>query len=142
MKNSLYLKHFEQKSLQKIKGRLRAPSGPKGPQRAEPASGGEPPQRLEGPLVPGDYIKVGFIFKEGEKKRVQFFEGIVMAINGSHCEKKITLRKPGTYGIERIFSYNCPYIQSIKVLQSQKFRRSKLFFLRNLIGNLKKYYKK
>jgi len=113
MKNSLYLQHFEQKSSQKING-----------------------------LSIGDYIKVGFIFKEGEKKRVQFFEGIIMAINGSNYEKKITLRKPSTYGIERIFSYNCPHIQSIKVLQSQNFRRSKLFFLRNLIGNSKKYYKK
>lgn len=105
MKNSFYLKHFENKSSQKIKE-----------------------------LSIGDYIKIGFIFKEGEKKRIQFFEGIVIAKNGDDIQKKITLRKPGTYGIERIFSCKSPNIQNIKILQSQNFCRSKLFFLRKRIG--------
>ena len=108
MKNAFYLQHFEKKSLQKINE-----------------------------LSIGHYIKVGFIFKEGEKKRIQFFEGIVIAIHGDICDhKKITLRKPGTYGIERIFSCQNPHIQNIKILQSQNFRfcRSKLFFLRKRIG--------
>ena len=104
MKNSFYLQHFENKSSQKIKE-----------------------------LSIGDYIKIGFIFKEGEKKRIQFFEGIVIAINGDDI-KKITLRKPGTYGIERIFSCKSPNIKNIKILQSQNFCRSKLFFLRKRIG--------
>lgn len=104
MKNSFYLQHFENKSSHKIKE-----------------------------LSIGDYIKIGFIFKEGEKKRIQFFEGIVIAIKGDDI-KKITLRKPGTYGIERIFSCKSPNIQNIKILQSQNFGRSKLFFLRKRIG--------
>lgn len=105
MKNAFYLQHFEKKSLQKIKG-----------------------------LSIGHYIKVGFLFKEGGKKRIQFFEGIVIAINGDDIEKKITLRKPGLYGMERIFSCKSPHIQNIKILQSQNFCRSKLFFLRKRIG--------
>lgn len=78
----------------------------------------------------GDYIKIGFLFKEGEKKRIQFFEGIILAINGLYFDKKITLRKPGIYGVERIFSLNSPQIQTVKILKSQKFCRSKLFYLR------------
>lgn len=108
MKNSFYLKHFDQKNLQK-----------KGSIPIEPSI--------------GDYIRVGFIFKEGEKKRIQFFDGIVIGITGI-SEKKILLRKPGTYGIERVFSCQSPHLQNIKILQSQNYCRSKLFFLRKRIG--------
>ena len=115
MKNSFYLKHFEKKNWQKTW-----------------ALGSS------GPSI-GDYIKVGFIFKEGEKKRIQFFDGIVIGITGGPAEgwtreKKIILRKPGTYGMERVFSCQSPHIQNIKILQSQNFCRSKLFFLRKRIG--------
>ena len=79
----------------------------------------------------GDYLKVGFIFKEGDKKRIQFFEGIIIAINGFLFTKKITLLQPGTYGVERSFFCQSPQIQTLKILQSKKFRRSKLFFLRS-----------
>ena len=82
----------------------------------------------------GDYLKVGFIFKEGDKKRIQFFEGIIIAINGSLFTKKITLLQPGTYGVERSFFCQSPQIQTLKILQSKKFRRSKLFFLRNCLS--------
>nr|YP_009519696.1 ribosomal protein L19 [Udotea flabellum]AYC65685.1 ribosomal protein L19 [Udotea flabellum] len=78
----------------------------------------------------GDYIRVGFCFQEGDKKRIQFFEGIVLAIQGPFYDKKIILRKPGTYSLERIFAWNSPQIQNFKILQAQKFRRSKLFYLR------------
>nr|YP_009130532.1 ribosomal protein L19 [Tydemania expeditionis]CEO91062.1 ribosomal protein L19 [Tydemania expeditionis] len=78
----------------------------------------------------GDYIKVSFLFRENEKKRIQFFEGIVIAIHGSF----VTLRKPGIYGVERIFDIQSPQIQTLKVLQPQKFKRAKLFYLRKRIG--------
>ena len=121
MKNSFYLKHFEKKNLQKTLV-LGDPA-----RRLDPS-------RMDPPSI-GDYIKVGFIFKEGEKKRIQFFDGIVIGITGSLAsEKKIILRKPGTYGMERVFSFQSPHIQNIKILQSQKFCRSKLFFLRKRIG--------
>ena len=112
MNNSYYLQHFEKHNIQKI-------------------------EEWENISI-GDYIKVGFLFQEGEKKRIQFFEGIVIAIRKAHLNKKITLRKPGTYGVERIFSCCSPQIQTLKILQSQSFRRkpgrSKLFFLRQRIG--------
>lgn len=92
------------------------------------------PLKYPNNITVGDVIKVGFLFKEGEKKRIQFVEGIIIAITGTNFEKKITLRKPGIYGIELIFSYNSPKIQTFKILQSQKFSRSKLFYLRQRIG--------
>lgn len=84
----------------------------------------------------GDYIKVGFTVIEGtQKKRIQFFQGIVIAIRGSNQKQKmVTLRRPGSFGIERIFPSNSPQIQNLQILQSQKFRRSKLFYLRKSIG--------
>lgn len=85
----------------------------------------------------GDFLKVGFLFQEGEKKRIQFFEGIIIAINRSYLKKKITLRKLGNSGVEYVFSCQSPQIQSFQVLQSQKFCRSKLFFLRKRIGKAK-----
>nr|AYC64499.1 ribosomal protein L19 [Pseudochlorodesmis sp. HV01306c] len=91
-------------------------------------------QKFKNKFSIGDYIKIGFLFKEGEKKRIQFFEGIVLAINGPHFDKKITLRKPGNYAVERIFSLNSPQIQTLKILQSQKFCRAKLYYLRKLVG--------
>lgn len=117
MNNSYYLHHFEKHNIQKIK-KLN-------------------PEEWENITI-GDFIKVGFLFQEGEKKRIQFFEGIVIAIRKAHLNKKITLRKPGTYGVERIFACCSPQIQTLKILQSQSFRRSsgrsKLFFLRQRIG--------
>nr|QHN60200.1 ribosomal protein L19 [Caulerpa sertularioides f. longipes] len=85
-------------------------------------------------LEVGDYIKVGFM--EGtQKKRIQFFQGIVIAIRSSNQKQKmVTLRRPGSFGIERIFPSNSPQIQNLQILQSQKFRRSKLFYLRKSIG--------
>nr|YP_009519425.1 ribosomal protein L19 [Rhipiliopsis peltata]AYC65502.1 ribosomal protein L19 [Rhipiliopsis peltata] len=83
----------------------------------------------------GDYIKIGFLLQEGKRKRkrIQFFEGIIIAINGSKFDKKITIRKPG---VERVFSCENPQIQTVQVLMpnSQSFRQSKLFYLRKLKG--------
>ena len=82
----------------------------------------------------GDFIQVGFCFQEGEKKRIQFFEGIVIAIRGSFSNKKIVLRKPGIYSIECFFAWNSPQIQSLKILKTYPSNRSKLFYLRKYIG--------
>ena len=125
MKTSLYLQYFEKKNtrvpLIDRQNLLRSSS------RSDtvPAVGG---------MSIGDYLKVGFIFKEGDKKRIQFFEGIIIAINGSLFTKKITLLQPGTYGVERSFLCQSPQIQTLKILQSKKFRQSKLFFLRNYLS--------
>ena len=136
MKNFEYLKHFEKKHVLKMKTReeqgLMCSIAP-----------GCSPQR-------GDYIQVGFLVQEGEanedrslkdldlsKTRVQLFDGIVLSIHGSSFEKRVTLRqprRPGSFSIERTFSLQSPQIQNLKVLQSQHFRRSKLFYLRKRVG--------
>ena len=79
----------------------------------------------------GDFIKVGCVLQEKEKKRLQFFEGKVLAIKGPYLGKKITLR---TAGIERIFCCQSPQIQNLTILKSQKSHRSKLYYLRQRVG--------
>ena len=83
----------------------------------------------------GDNVKVGVKIIEGNKERVQFYEGIILAKKNSSIKTTITVRKilQGV-GIERIFLVHSPKIDSIKVLRSSKIRRSKLYYLRNLKG--------
>lgn len=84
----------------------------------------------------GDFIQVGFCFQENEKKRIQFFEGIVIAIRGSLSNKKIIIRKPGLYSVERFFAWNSPQIQSFKIFKVSPSNRSKLYYLRKRIGKV------
>ena len=91
---------------------------------------GKVPQDFENFSI-GDFIKVGFIVQENKKKRLQFFKGIIIAIKGHNFGKKITLR---TAGIERIFCCQSPQIQTLTILKSQKFHRSKLYYLRQRVG--------
>jgi len=79
----------------------------------------------------GDWIKVGFFVQENEKKRLQFFEGKIVAIKGPHFEKKVTLR---TAGIERIFCCQSPQIKTLTLLKQQKSHRSKLYYLRQQVS--------
>lgn len=80
----------------------------------------------------GDTVKVGQKIKEGEKTRVQAFEGVVIAINKT--AKSFTVRKISDgIGVERIWPINSPWIESIKIVKSAaKVRRAKLYYLRNL----------
>ena len=83
----------------------------------------------------GDNIKVGVKIIEGNKERVQFYEGIIIAKKNSSINTTITVRKTlQGIGIERIFLLHSPKIDSITVLRSSKIRRSKLYYLRNLKG--------
>lgn len=83
----------------------------------------------------GDNIKVGVKIIEGNKERVQFYEGTVIAKKNSSINTTITVRKTFQgIGIERIFLIHSPKIDSIKILRSSKVRRSKLYYLRNLKG--------
>lgn len=80
----------------------------------------------------GDTVKVGQKIKEGEKTRVQAFEGVVIAINKT--AKSFTVRKISDgIGVERIWPLNSPWIDSIKVVKTAaKVRRAKLYYLRDL----------
>lgn len=83
----------------------------------------------------GDSVKIGVKIIEGNKERVQFYEGTIIAKKNSSINTTITVRKVlQGIGVERVFLIHSPKIDSITVLQSAKVRRSKLYYLRNLQG--------
>ena len=84
----------------------------------------------------GDTISVGYRVFEGSRSRVQSFEGVVIKISSGHgLDKTFTVRKiSGGIGVERIFPFHSPNIESIKVLKEGKVRRAKLYYLRGLKG--------
>jgi large subunit ribosomal protein L19 len=93
----------------------------------------------------GDNVKIGVKIIEGNKERVQFYEGTILAKKNSSINTTITVRKIlQGIGIERIFLIHSPKIDSITVLRSSKVRRSKLYYLRDLkgkAGRLKQTFK-
>ena len=83
----------------------------------------------------GDSVKIGVKIVEGNKERIQFYEGTIIAKKNTSINTTITVRKIlQGIGIERIFLLHSPKIESINVLRSSKVRRSKLYYLRNLKG--------
>ena len=83
----------------------------------------------------GDNVKIGVKIIEGDKERVQFYEGTIIAKKNSLINTTITVRKIlQGIGIERIFVIHSPKLDSIQVLRSSKVRRAKLYYLRNLRG--------
>ncbi len=96
----------------------------------------EQKQTIERPPVQaGDTVKVHVRVKEGDKERIQIFEGIVIALRRGGTRASFTVRKVSFgQGVERIFPLHSPVIQKIEVLRSAKVRRAKLFYLRDLKG--------
>src|SRR5210317_1968457 len=88
------------------------------------------------PLIKiGDNVKIGVKIIEGNKERVQFYEGTIIAKKNSLINTTITVRKIlQGIGVERIFLIHSPKVDSITVLRSSKIRRAKLYYLRNLRG--------
>ena len=83
----------------------------------------------------GDNVKIGVKIIEGNKERIQFYEGTIIAKKNTSINTTITVRKTlQGIGIERIFLIHSPKLDSISVLRSSKVRRSKLYYLRNLKG--------
>nr|ATN40691.1 ribosomal protein L19 [Gomphoneis minuta var. cassieae] len=83
----------------------------------------------------GDNVKIGVKIIEGNKERVQFYEGIIISRKNTSINTAITVRKVlQGIGIERIFLIHSPKVDSITVLRSSKVRRAKLYYLRNLKG--------
>ena len=83
----------------------------------------------------GDTVVVNYKIIEGNKERIQPFQGIVIQRKGESEVATFTVRKiSGGIGIERIFPYNSPKIDSIEVKKRGKVRRAKLFYLRELKG--------
>ena len=84
---------------------------------------------------PGDDIVVQVRVKEGERERLQAFEGVVIAIKNRGVNSSFTVRKISHgEGVERVFQTNSPLIASIELKRRGKVRRSKLYYLRELSG--------
>ncbi len=88
-------------------------------------------------FVPGDTVRVHQKIQEGNKSRIQVFEGVVLSIRGRGVNKMFTVRKKvGDVAVERIWPINTPNIQKvdIKAHSKEKVRRAKLYFLREKVG--------
>jgi large subunit ribosomal protein L19 len=84
---------------------------------------------------PGDTIRVHVKIKEGEKERLQIFEGVLIARNNSGVSETITVRKVSFgQGVERIFPIHAPVVDHIDVVRTGRVRRAKLYYLRELKG--------
>lgn len=83
----------------------------------------------------GDTVKVNFKIVEGKTERIQAYEGLVIAIKNSGIGKTFTVRK-NSYGVgvERVFPYSSPHIDSVEIVRYGKVRRSKLYYIRDTIG--------
>jgi len=84
---------------------------------------------------PGDTISVHVKVIEGDKERIQQFQGIVMGIKGSGISRTFRVRKISNgVGVERIFPVNSPNIAKVDIVRRGKVRRAKLYYLRKLTG--------
>src|SRR6202051_530116 len=87
------------------------------------------------PFQPGDTVIVNVKVKEGERTRVQAYEGVCIARNGGGLQESFTVRKISYgEGVERVFPVFSPMIDSIKVVRRGKVRRAKLYYLRDRRG--------
>ena len=83
----------------------------------------------------GDTLRVNVRVKEGDKERLQAFEGVCIARRGSGVNETFTVRKVSNgVGVERIFPVHSPMIGSLTVVRRGRVRRAKLYYLRNLTG--------
>lgn len=83
----------------------------------------------------GDTIKVNVLIREGEKERVQAFEGVVIKKTNSGARASFTVRKVSYgVGVERVFPLHTPRIEKIEVIARGRVRRARLFYLRDLAG--------
>jgi len=87
------------------------------------------------PFRPGDTLRVNVRVREGDKERIQAFEGVCIARRGSGVSESFTVRKISNgVGVERIFPVHSPMIGGINVVRRGKVRRAKLYYLRNATG--------
>lgn len=83
----------------------------------------------------GDTVTVHYKIREGNKERIQQFQGVVLQIAGNGITKTFTVRKISSgIGVERIFPFVSPFIEQIDVNKHGVVRRARIFYLRNLTG--------
>nr|AYC64232.1 ribosomal protein L19 [Pseudobryopsis hainanensis] len=93
------------------------------------------PIAISPPIQVGDWVKLGIRIREGEKTRIQPFEGLVIAKKGCANEKRIQVRKVfQNIGIERTFPLRAPCVATIQILKSNQPKRAKLYYLRTRTG--------
>ena len=87
----------------------------------------------------GDTVRVSVNIREGERERIQMFEGTVIARRGSGVSETFTVRRVSYgVGVERVFPVNSPAVDHIEVIRHGKIRRSKLYYLRDRVGKAAK----
>lgn len=83
----------------------------------------------------GDTIAVSYKIKEGNKERIQQFQGVVIQRRGTGLTETFTVRKmSGNVGVERIFPISSPFLDSIKVMKEGSVRRARIFYFRERTG--------
>ncbi len=83
----------------------------------------------------GDTVKVHVRIKEGEKERVQAFEGTVIAKKHGGIQETFTVRRTSYgVGVERVFPINSPFVEKVEIVRHGRVRRAKLFYLRDRVG--------
>ncbi len=86
-------------------------------------------------LRPGDTVRVQVRIREGEKERLQAFEGVIIAQNNTGVSHTITVRKISFgHGVERIFPLHSPVLDKVELIRTGRVRRAKLYDLRGLRG--------
>jgi large subunit ribosomal protein L19 len=86
-------------------------------------------------LEVGDTVRIGVLIQEGNKERIQPYEGTIIAKRNSGFHTTITVRKVFQgIGVERVFSVHSPNLKNFQVLKRSKIRRAKLYYLRERIG--------
>lgn len=92
---------------------------------------------------PGDTVRVHYRIVEGEKERIQVFEGNVIGFSSARNRRTFTVRKvSGGVGVERVFPLHSPKIATVELKRSGRVRRAKLYYLRNLRGKAAKIREK
>ncbi|MCA8970936.1 MAG: 50S ribosomal protein L19 [Planctomycetes bacterium] len=83
----------------------------------------------------GDTVRVGYQIREGNKERIQYFQGTVIAVRGSGLRRTMKVRRiVAGEGVERTFPLHSPKLSEIEVMRMGKVRRAKLYYLRSRVG--------
>ncbi len=86
-------------------------------------------------ITVGDTVRLHLKIKEGNKERIQIFEGIVLSLSGTGETKTMTVRKmSGGIGVEKVIPLNMPTMEKVEIVKKGKVRKAKLYFMRSKIG--------
>lgn len=96
--------------------------------------------KAEAPQIEiGDFVKVSVRIKEGDKSRIQMFEGTVIAKKHGGINETFTVRRVAHgCGVERVFPLHSPTVEKVEVVRNGKVRRAKLYYLRDRVGKAAK----